>query len=107
KDDVQGALGRLANIGVLVVTTKKKVPGIESIPIADWTQLRAALGGISHRIQDLALPSPGLLDLRPHPITAGVQPVALKGIHRTSPKPDAQVLATVGQAPEQDPVLAI
>lgn len=106
-DDIAGELRHLKDIGVLIVTTKKTVPGVENIPIKDWTKLRETLGGVSHRIQDLARPGPGLLDLRPHPITAGVSPVPLKSIQRTSPKSDAQVLATVGQPPKQDPVLAL
>jgi hypothetical protein len=39
-------------------------------------------------------------------VTQGVASVAPKGINRTTAKPGAQVVATVGQPPAQDPVAA-
>ena len=106
-DQIQKALGELKDIGLIVVTTSKDVPGARNIHINNWTELYAALRSVSADMQDLLRQEALPLDLRAHPVTAGIPPTVLAWINRTTAKPDAQVLATVGQAPKQDPVLAL
>jgi len=106
-EDLEAAIQELGDIGLLVITTGKEVPGAVNKRIRDWAGLQEALLDVSRDIRDLKRSNPGRPDLRAHPITAGVTPVALREINRTTAKPDAQVLATVGAAPRQDPVLAI
>lgn len=106
-EQIRKALGELKDIGLIVVTTSLDVPGARNIHIKNWAELYAALRNVSADMQDLRRQEPLPLDLRAHPVTAGVPPSVLSGINRTTAKPDAQVLATVGQAPKQDPVLAL
>jgi hypothetical protein len=83
------------------------VPGATNVHISDWNGLRKKLREVTFGIQDLFRDKPGMIDLRSHPVTAGAAPVPLAWINRTTPKTDAQVVATVGRAPSQDPVLAL
>ncbi|HVR84531.1 MAG TPA: VWA domain-containing protein, partial [Planctomycetota bacterium] len=106
-EEIEAAIRELQDIGLTVITTSKNVPGARNRRIQDWSGLRKEFQEVSKDIQDLDRPDPGILDLRAHPITAGVSPVPLREINRTTARPDAQVLATVGVAPKQDPVLAI
>jgi hypothetical protein len=57
-------------------------------------------------MQDLFRTNPGSVQFAAHPATAGVGGVTPAGINRSTAKAGAQVVATVGQAPSQDPVLA-
>jgi hypothetical protein len=106
-EEIQAAILELHDIGLTVITTNKEVPGATNRRIRDWSRLREELREVSKDIQDLNRTDPGALELRVHPITAGVASVPLREINRTTAKTDSQVLATVGQAPKQDPVLAI
>jgi hypothetical protein len=104
---IQRAIAGLLDIGLVVITTHKDVPGADNKHIDDWAGLQARLQQVTDTMQDLIRKTPGILDLRTHPVTAGVQPVVVKDVNRTTAKSDAQVLATVGQAPAQDPVLVL
>jgi len=106
-EEIQKALRELKDIGLIVVTTSMDVPGARNIHIKNWAELYSALRNVSDDMQDLLRQEALPLDLRPHPVTADVPPVVVSWINRTTAKPDAQVLATVGQAPKQDPVLAL
>jgi hypothetical protein len=97
----------LENIGLFVITTSKEVPGARNFPMTDWNRLRDELSKVTQGMKEITKEVPGVIELRAHPVTAGIQPVPLKAINRTTARPDAQVLATVGVAPAQDPVLAL
>lgn len=104
---IQQAINGLQDIGLVVITTHKDVPGAVNTHLDDWSALGPKLEQVTLDLQALVRKTPGILDLRAHPVTAGVQPVVVQDVNRTTAKPDAQVLATVGQAPAQDPVLAL
>lgn len=106
-EEIQAEIARLKDIGLFVITTRKKIPGVENIEISDWKKLSAALEGVSVGIQDPERRGALTLDLREHPVTAGVPPAVLPWINRTSARPLAQVLATVGTPPQQDPAIAV
>jgi len=108
-EDIRAAIAGLEarNIGLIVITTSKTVPGADNRPIKAWRELERSLKEVAADIQDLTRTAPDLLELRAHPMTAGVPRVPVSGINRTTAKSDAQVLATVGQTPRQDPVLAL
>jgi hypothetical protein len=106
-DMLRAEIQALEDIGLIVITTSKEVPGARNFPLSDWKSLGPELTKVTQGMKEVYKESPGLIDLRAHPVTAGVQPVPLKEINRTTAKPDAQVLATVGVAPKQDPVLAL
>jgi len=97
----------LGDIGLIVITTSKEIPGARNFPMSDWKNLGEELSAVAQGIKEITRLDPGVIDLRVHPVTAGVRPVPLKEINRSTAKPDAQVLATVGVAPKQDPVLAL
>jgi hypothetical protein len=106
-EEIKAAVGRLKEIGLVVITTRQDVPGATNVHISDWNGLRNKLREVTFGIQDLFKDKPGSIEIRSHPVTAGVTPLPLAWINRTTAKPDAQVLATVGRAPSQDPVLAL
>jgi hypothetical protein len=107
-DEIRKAIAGLRDIGLVAITTREPLPGAaENIPIRNWNEVREKLLRVTEGMQDLVRSAPGTLDLRAHPITEGAAAVALRGINRTTARTDAQVLATVGRAPAQDPVLAI
>ncbi len=93
-------------IGLTVVTTNKELEVGDPVKIGDWNALFSTLRDLVLGLQDVERKDPGPLDLREHPATAGVSPVDLPWINRTSPKRDAQVAATVGRAPDVSPVVA-
>jgi len=103
---LQAAIAGLDDIALIVLTTRKDVPGARNLHM-DWNELDRALRNITNDINDLAREAPGILEVRKHPVTAGISPVVVRSINRTTAKSDSQVLATVGQPPKQDPVLAI
>lgn len=107
-DDIRAAIAGLKDIGLVAITTREPVPGAtENIPIKNWSDVREKLLRVSEGMQDLVRAAPGTVDFRAHPVTQGSAPVALRSINRTTAKTDAQLLATVGRAPAQDPVLAL
>lgn len=106
-EEIRAAVSRLKDIGLVVITTKKDVPGAKNVPLRDWKELRKSLRSVTDGMNDLFRESPGPLELRAHPVTAGVTPVLLRGINRTTAKADAQVVATAGRPPAQDPVVAL
>jgi hypothetical protein len=106
-EDIRREIDQLQDIGLIVITTDKEVPGALNVPLKDWNQLEAELRRVTQGMKEVYKEAPGLLDLRVHPVTAGVQPAVVPSLNRTTAKPDAQVLATVGVAPKQDPALAL
>jgi hypothetical protein len=107
-EEIRAAIAKLGDIGLYVITTKENVPGAaENFPIKNWSEVREKLRKVAEGMQDLFRAAPGAVDLRAHPVTEGTSPVPLRWINRTTPKAGAQVLATVGRAPAQDPVLAL
>jgi len=106
-EDIRRELDQLEDIGLLVITTNKDVPGARNFPISKWADLGTELATVTQGMKEVYKEAPGILDLRAHPVTAGVKPVAVPSMNRTTAKPDAQVLATVGIAPKQDPALAL
>lgn len=109
-EDIQVEIDKLPkdNIALYGVTIDKKIPGTKrDFTIKNWSELRQALKEAADNMQDLERSTPGILELRVHPATAGVQPFAVPWINRTTEKTDAQVLARVGVAPKSDPVLAL
>ncbi|HLH28446.1 MAG TPA: VWA domain-containing protein, partial [Acidimicrobiales bacterium] len=106
-DMVKASIAGLQDIGLVVITTHREVPGAVNVPIDGWKDLEAKLREVTDGLQDLVRREPAPLDLKAHPVTDGVAPVVLANLNRTTAKPDAQVLATVGRAPAQDPVLAL
>jgi hypothetical protein len=101
-------IAQLKDIALYGITTNKKIPGASrDFKLDDWNGLREALKTATNGMQDLERRTPGILDLRAHPVTTAVQTFAVAWINRTTAKTDAQVLATVGVAPQQDPVLAL
>src|SRR6185503_13601865 len=106
-EELKAAMSRLGDIGLFVVTTKADVPGAkENLHIKDWSELRKRLRAVAKGMQDLVRENPGPVELRKHPATSGVPSWSPAQIQRTTAKAGAQVVATVGQAPAQDPVLA-
>jgi uncharacterized membrane protein len=105
-EEIRAAVDRLKDIGLLVITTKKDVPGAKNVPLRDWKELRRVLRSVTDGIQDLFRESPGAIEFRSHPVTEGVLPVAPAGINRTTAKPGSQIVATAGSPPAQDPVVA-
>ncbi len=106
-EQLRAEIQALEDIGLLVLTTGKEVPGARNFPMTGWQKLGVELAKVTQGMKEVYKEAPGVLDLRAHPVTAGVTPAPLKEMNRTTPKPDAQVLATVGVAPKQDPVLAL
>jgi len=105
-EEIQAAVDRLKDIGLVVITTKKDVPGAKNVPLRNWDELRRVLRSVTNGIQDLFRESPGAIEFRVHPVTEGVGSVAPAGINRTTAKPGVQVVATAGRPPAQDPVAA-
>src|SRR5262249_47131672 len=106
-EDLKAAMGKLGDIGLFVVTTKADAPGAkENLHIKDWSELRKRLRAVAKGMQDLVRENPGPVDLRTHPATAGAPSWTPASLQRTTAKAGAQVVATVGRAPTQDPVLA-
>jgi hypothetical protein len=105
-DKIQRELQLLQDIALIVVTTDKEVPGARNIHISSWNGLHDALKSVFENIQDLRRENPGPVDVQSHPSTAGVGPFSPAWVHRTTPRTGAQVVATVGRPPAQDPVLA-
>jgi uncharacterized membrane protein len=105
-EEIRSAVDRLKDIGLVVITTKKEVPGAKNVPLRDWNELRRVLRSVTDGIQDLFRASPGAIEFRSHPVTEGVGSVSPAGINRTTAKSGAQVVATVGRPPAQDPVAA-
>src|SRR5262249_35927998 len=104
-EEIRAEIAQLKDITLFVLTTKKEVPGARNVPIGDWTGLRKELENVSHGMQDLRRDNPGPVQFAVHPATAGFGALSPAWINRTTAKPGAQVVATVGRAP-QDPVLA-
>ncbi|HVE41233.1 MAG TPA: VWA domain-containing protein [Planctomycetota bacterium] len=105
-EEIQAAVSNLKDIGLIVITTKKNVPGAENIPMTDWKALRGKLEEVVKGIQELKRINPGQVEFSRHPASAGVAAFSPAWINRTTAKAGAQVVATVGRTPAQDPVLA-
>lgn len=106
-EEIKAEIAQLKDIDLIVITTRVEVEGArKNIRIKDWGGLTRALHDVITGIEDVQRKRPGLLELRTHPATAGVVPIELAWINRTTAKEDAQVVATVGRPPQQDPVLA-
>src|SRR5207249_2170040 len=106
-EEIKSAIGRLGEIGLVVITLVKDVPGAKNVHIRDWNQLQQSLRDVTVGIKDFFKAAPGELVLRKHPVTEGVSSIPLPWINRTTAKPEAQVIATVGQPPAQDPAIAL
>lgn len=107
-DEIRAAIAGLKDIGLIAITTREPVPGAAAnIPIKNWNEIREKLLRVTEGMQDLFRVAPGTVDFHVHPLTEGLASVPLRGINRTTAKSDAQVLATAGRAPAQDPVLAL
>jgi hypothetical protein len=106
-EDIQREIAQLGDIALIVVTTRKKVPGAKNVPISDWKGLQGALDDVLKDIQELVRQQPGKVEFSTHPVTAGVNAFSPSWINRTTAKAGAQVVATVGRPPAQDPVLVL
>lgn len=93
-------------IGLTIVTTNRLVDVGDNVKIADWKALRGKLEQVVKGINEPERVNPGLLEYRDHPVTKGVPRVGLPRIVRATARLDAQIAASVGQAPDQDPVVA-
>lgn len=94
------------NIALIAITTKKDIPGVKSIPILNWKDLQKALLQTVLDIQEPFRDNPGEVEFSKHPATRAIGPLRPARINRTTAKDGAQVVATVGRPPSQDPVLA-
>jgi uncharacterized membrane protein len=105
-EEINAAESELKDIGLIVITTKQDVPGAENFHMTDWKGLHGQLQKVVIGMQNLERTNPGPVRFSAHPSTAGVGSFSPAWINRTTAKAGAQVVATVGRAPAQDPVLA-
>lgn len=105
-EQIQQEIAQLGDIALIVITTKKEVPGAVNKHITDWKGLSQQLENVVKGMQDPERLNPGPVEFGAHPATAGVAAFSPAWINRTTAKAGAQVVATVGRAPAQDPVLA-
>lgn len=97
---------REAGIGLTVVTVNKLLDVGVQVRIQDWKDLEAEVLRLLHSFRGDYRENPGPLDLKPHPAAAGVAPVDIPWINRTSLREGAQLAASVGRPPSVDPAAA-
>lgn len=103
---VQAEIAKLKDISIIAITTKRDIPGVRSVAIQNWKGLEEALKKTVTDLQEPLREKPGAVEFLTHPATGGLAPFNPPLINRTTAKSGAQVVATVGRPPMQDPVLA-
>ena len=51
-EEIKSAIGRLGEIGLVVITLVKDVPGAKNVHIRDWNQLQQSLRDVTVGIKD-------------------------------------------------------
>jgi hypothetical protein len=102
----EGAALERAGIPLTVITVGKPLEMGRQIPLADWKLLEAELEGLLKATRDTQKENPGVLTLHEHPVTRGLSGGSVSFMNLTSARPDAEVVGTVGTAPELYPAVA-
>jgi hypothetical protein len=103
----QADLCRERDIGLAVLTTEKEIDVGDQYRVEDWKALGLKLQDLVRNVRENARENPGRIELREHPVSAGIAPFDIPWMNLTSPKPDSQLVATVGRPPHVTPALAL
>jgi hypothetical protein len=103
----QADLCRERGIGLAVLTTEKEIDVGDQYRVEDWKALGIKLQDLVRNVRENIRENPGRIELREHPVTAGIAAFDIAWMNLTSAKPDSQVAATVGRPPHVFPAVAL